>query len=223
MAKTGRKQRRGDSQLRAEKSWQAMGAAVCNSDIMGDDALIIGFAGHKFVKIAVIGSVCAALAGCGQLRQNRAASAGPAVSLGGPVDGAAPTPAQVAAASQLGRDARAPRSTVWDLFTNADNPNDTVAVNRYIWNASLDILNFLPIESVDPFTGVIVTGYGTPPGGGQSYRATVLVQDPALDARSLKLSLQTRGGGAVALSTLRAVEDAILSRARQLRIADSGL
>ena len=42
-------------------------------------------------------------------------------------------------------------------------PNDTVAVNRYLWNASLEVLNFLPIQSVDPFTGVIVTGYGTPP------------------------------------------------------------
>ena len=85
------------------------------------------------------------------------------------------------------------------------------------------MLNFLPIESVDPFTGVIVTGYGVPPGGGRAYRATILVQDPALDARSLKLSLQTKGGGAVAPATQSAVEDAILSRARQLRIADSKL
>ena len=128
-----------------------------------------------------------------------------------------------AAAIQAGRDPSAPRSTVWDLFSNADNPNKIVNVNKYIWNAALDVLNFLPIESVDPFTGVIVTGYGVPPGGGRSYRATILVQDPALDARSLKLSLQTKGGGAVAPATLRAVEDAILSRARQLRIADSKL
>jgi hypothetical protein len=202
-----------------EKSWQAWGAALCRGHILGGGTVNIAFAQHKFVKIGIIGVVCAALAGCGQMRQ----SVGGTISAGGPVEGVEPTPAQVAAASQLGRDASAPRSTVWDLFSNADNPNSTVAVNRYIWNASLDVLNFLPIESVDPFTGVIVTGYGTPPGGGQSYRATVLVQDPALDARSLKLSLQTRGGGAVAPATLRAVEDAILSRARQLRIADSGL
>jgi hypothetical protein len=96
-------------------------------------------------------------------------------------------------------------------------------VNKYIWAASLDVLNFLPIESVDPFTGVIVTGYGTPPGGGGSYRATIYVQDPALDARSLKLAMQGRGGGAVAPDTIRAIEDAILTRARQLRIQDSKL
>ena len=114
-------------------------------------------------------------------------------------------------------------STLWDLFSDADNPNTTVVVNKYIWQASLEVLNFLPIESVDPFTGVIVTGYGRPPGGGRAYRATIYVQDPALDARSLKLALQGQGGGAVAPETVRAVEDAILTRARQLRVRDSKL
>jgi len=99
---------------------------------------------------------------------------------------------------------------------------ESVAVNRYLWAASLDVLNFLPISSVDPFTGVIVTGFGTPPGGSRSYRATVYITDPALDARSLNVALQSRGG-AVAIETQRAVEDAILSRARQLRIADGAL
>ena len=61
-----------------------------------------------------------------------------------------------------------------------------------------------------------------PPGSSQAYRATVQVRDPALDARSLNLSLLTRSGP-VALETQRAVEDAILARARQLRIADGAL
>lgn len=116
-----------------------------------------------------------------------------------------------------------PRATIFDLFNKNTDPNVTVRVNKYIWNASLDVLNFLPIQSVDPFTGVIVTGYGTPPGGGRSYRATIYVQDPALDARSLKLSLQGSNGASVAPETVNAVEDAILNRARQLRIADSHL
>ncbi|MBV1904088.1 MAG: DUF3576 domain-containing protein, partial [Marinosulfonomonas sp.] len=87
---------------------------------------------------------------------------------------------------------------------------------------SLDVLSFLPVQSADPFTGVIVTGYGTPPGGGRAYRATIFVNDPALDARSLNVSLHTRGGPA-STATVRAVEDAILTRARQLRIGDSRL
>ncbi|MRX49720.1 DUF3576 domain-containing protein [Paracoccus sp. S-4012] len=115
------------------------------------------------------------------------------------------------------------QSTVWDLFSNRQDPNVTTAVNKYLWNASLEVLNFLPIQSVDPFTGVIVTGYGTPPGGGRAYRATIKIADPALDARSLQLALEGPGGAAVAPGTVQAVEDAIFTRARQLRIRDGQL
>ncbi|MCA0929320.1 DUF3576 domain-containing protein [Ruegeria profundi] len=114
------------------------------------------------------------------------------------------------------------RSTIWDVFNTADAEQVT-NVNRYLWAASLDVLNFLPVQEIDPFTGVIVTGYGTPPGGGRQYRATVHISDPALAARSLRVALQTSGGNPVSAATTRAVEDAILSRARQLRIADNKL
>ena len=110
------------------------------------------------------------------------------------------------------------RETIWDAFGPQQN-EQKVQVNRYLWRASLDILDFLPVQSVDPFTGVIVTGYGTPPGSGRAYRATIHISDPALDARSLNVALQSRNG-AVGPDTTRAVEDAILTRARQLRIAD---
>ena len=107
---------------------------------------------------------------------------------------------------------------------NAPTPRgaENVAVNRYLWAASLDVLSFLPVQSADPFTGVISTGFGTPPGSGRAYRATIQVTDPALDARALSVALQSRNGP-VALETQRAIEDAILSRARQLRIADGAL
>lgn len=114
------------------------------------------------------------------------------------------------------------QSTVWDLFSNAQPPGVTVEVNKYLWNASLEILDFLPIQSVDPFSGVVVTGFGTPPGGGRAYRAAILINDPALDARSLNVALMTNSGPADR-ETIRAVEDAILTRARQLRIRDRGL
>ncbi|TNJ46275.1 DUF3576 domain-containing protein [Phaeobacter sp. B1627] len=117
-----------------------------------------------------------------------------------------------------GRDVREDRTTIWEAF-GPRKSEQRVQVNRYLWAASLEVLDFLPVDSVDPFTGVIVTGYGTPPGGGRSYRATVHIKDPALEARSLNVALQSRGG-AVSAQTARAVEDAILSRARQLRMAD---
>lgn len=104
--------------------------------------------------------------------------------------------------------------SLFDVFKGG---KDEVKVNRFLWTASLEVLNFLPVQAADPFTGIITTGYGTPPGGGRAYRATILISDPALDARSLNVALQTRNGP-VSAGTQRAVEDAILNRARQLRI-----
>ncbi|MEP3344950.1 MAG: DUF3576 domain-containing protein [Litoreibacter sp.] len=114
-------------------------------------------------------------------------------------------------------------SRLGDLFSNNSDPNVTLKVNKYLWRASLDVLNFMPIEAADPFTGTLALGYGRPQGGGRAYRATVFITDPALDARSLRVSLQGAGGAAVSTQTARAVEDAILTRARQLRIADGKL
>ena len=114
------------------------------------------------------------------------------------------------------------RTTIWDVF-GPDTSEQVTNVNRYLWAASLDVLNFLPVREVDPFTGVILTDYGRPPGGGRQYRATIHIKDPALAARSLSVSLQTSGGVPVSAATNRAIEDAILSRARQLRITDNRL
>nr|WP_071674427.1 DUF3576 domain-containing protein [Nioella nitratireducens] len=159
-------------------------------------------------KVTVVVLALAALAGCSRLG-------------GGALDNemSPETRAQLIANGAI---ADPNRSTLLDLFTNADDPNVTVEVNRYLWNATLEILDFMPIDAADPFSGVIVYGYGTPPGGGRAYRATVYITDPALDARSLRVALQSRGGP-VSRDTSRAVEDAILTRARQLRIRDGDL
>ena len=111
--------------------------------------------------------------------------------------------------------------TIFDLL----NPNDSgrdLAVNKYLWRASLDVLSFLPIEAADPFTGVIVYGYGTAPGSSRAYRATVAITDPALDARALRVSVRSRGGAASA-ELERQIENAILSRARELRISRANI
>ena len=175
--------------------------------------------GHLARASAVTLSVSLFLAGCG----GGGGSLGSAGSGGsGNIFGPRSPGAAESQRQQRVREEAQERETIWDLFRNAEDPNITLEVNKYIWNASLDILSFLPIEAADPFSGVIVTGFGTPPGGGRAYRATVLVRDPALDARSLEVSLSTRNGPASA-ETVRSVEDAILTRARQLRIQDANL
>lgn len=171
---------------------------------------------ERTLKFTLILALCAAVAACGGRRQG-----GGGGGVFGRVTVGTPFPE---GGANLGAEAAATnysRSSLLDALRPGKN-DQTVNVNRYIWAATLDVLNFLPVQSVDPFTGVIVTGYGTPPGGGRSYRATVHVRDPALDARSLNVSLQSRGG-AVSAGTVRAVEDAILARARQMRIQDRKL
>lgn len=155
-------------------------------------------------------AILAVTAGCGTFGGNRSQRA--------PVE--TPSSEEIIRDLELERGIRRPSGTVWDLFKARDEVGQVGAVNRYIWNAALDVLDFLPVQSVDPFTGVITTGFGTPPGGGQAYRATVLISDPALDARSLNLALHTRSGP-VDPATVRAVEDAILTRARQIRSQDA--
>ncbi|MBC6442560.1 MAG: DUF3576 domain-containing protein [Rhodobacteraceae bacterium] len=113
------------------------------------------------------------------------------------------------------------RETILDVFLAPDQ-NVNIRVNRFLWQAALETLDFLPLEMADPFSGVLIFGRGRAPGGTQTYRATVLVQDPALDARSLKVSVHSRGGPASA-ETTRRIEEAILTRARQLRIRQNAL
>ncbi|MBM7067159.1 DUF3576 domain-containing protein [Actibacterium sp. 188UL27-1] len=168
----------------------------------------------KIVRLSGMAALITTLAACGGGGSNPFGGDSGLLRRGNAPDNRSITERQVAENTR--------QSTILDLFTNADDPKVTVEVNKYLWNASLDVLNFLPIQSVDPFSGVITTGFGTPPGGGRAYRATVLVQDPALEARSLKVALATRGGP-VSAETQRAVEDAILTRARQLRLRDADL
>jgi hypothetical protein len=106
-----------------------------------------------------------------------------------------------------------------DLFASGD---EIGSVNKYLWQASLEVLNFLPINSADPFSGVIVFGKGKAPGSSQIYDATIYISNPALDARSLSVSVRS-SNGIVSFEAKREIESAILSRARQLRLKELDL
>lgn len=164
------------------------------------------------IKMAVIGvSAALALTACGGSKSGSSAGIGKSIR-----DSDAKAPVSDREAERLERNGK-----LSDLFTNS-RADEVGAINKYLWHASLDVLSFLPIESADPFTGVITFGNGRAPGSSQVYRATVLITDPALDARSLKVSVSTARGAASA-ETQRQIENAILSRARQLRISRAKL
>src|SRR4249920_3799931 len=111
---------------------------------------------------------------------------------------------------------------------NEDNGGG-VAVNAYLWRASLDTINFIPLVSADPFGGVIITDWYTPaetPNERMKVQVTIL--DRELRADGVRVSVfkqQTapKGGNWVYAQvdprTNIDIENAILTRARQLRIA----
>jgi len=107
-----------------------------------------------------------------------------------------------------------------DLFKSGGD--EIGSVNKYLWQASLEVLSFLPINSADPFSGIIVFGKGKAPGSSQAYDATVYISDPALDARSLSVTVRS-SNGIISSAAKREIESAILSRARQLRLKELDL
>jgi hypothetical protein len=59
-----------------------------------------------------------------------------------------------------------------------------VAVNAFLWRASLDTINFIPLVSADPFGGVIITDWYTPaetPNERMKVQITILDRDLRAD------------------------------------------
>lgn len=101
-----------------------------------------------------------------------------------------------------------------------------LGVNAYLWRASLDTVSFMPITSADPFGGTIVTDWYTDPRDPSSrYKLNVYILGRELRSDGIKVSVfrqvQGRGGWSDSpppptMGT--ALEDTILTKARQLRI-----
>lgn len=105
-----------------------------------------------------------------------------------------------------------------------------LGVNAYLWRATLDTLAFMPLASADPFGGVIITDWYTPPGAsGERFKATAYVMGRQLRSDGVRVSVfrQVRGGNSwvdapVAASTGAELEDRVLARARELRSQTAG-
>ena len=106
----------------------------------------------------------------------------------------------------------------------------TVGVNSYLWHASLDTLSFMPLASADPFGGVIITDwYSSPQDINERLKVTIYILDRRLRADGIRIAVfrQTRSNegwvdAAVNADTSVKLEDAILTRARELRLASAG-
>ena len=112
-------------------------------------------------------------------------------------------------------------------ITSTSGGKMTLGVNQYLWHASLDTLRFMPLQSADPFGGVIITDwYSAPELPNERMRVTVYILDRNLRADALKISVfrQTHSADGwvdaqVNPDTATKLEDDILTRARELRLA----
>ncbi|MBI1197355.1 MAG: DUF3576 domain-containing protein [Phenylobacterium sp.] len=111
-------------------------------------------------------------------------------------------------------------------------PGDNAAaigVNGYLWRAALDTLAFMPLQSADPYGGVIVTDwYANPEKPDERFKCTVYILDARLRADGLNVAVfkQNRDASGnwvdapTASQTETDIENSILTRARQLRLSN---
>lgn len=107
-----------------------------------------------------------------------------------------------------------------------DNAGSGIGVNSYLWRATLDTVSFMPLASADPFGGVILTDWYAPPSSPRErlkINAFIMGRELRSDAIQVKVFRQVKSGGdwqdsSVAENTESKLEDAILTRARQIRV-----
>lgn len=119
----------------------------------------------------------------------------------------------------------------FELFSLGEPSNpgqgSGIAVNAFLWRASLDTLAFMPLASADPFGGVIITDWYNPSESpNERFKITVYILDRALRSDGIRANVfRQQKTGTDSWVDARAdeamgkdLEDVILTRARQIRI-----
>jgi hypothetical protein len=106
------------------------------------------------------------------------------------------------------------------------NNGGGLGVNSYLWRASLDTISFMPVNSADPFGGVIITDWHAPEASpNERLKLNVYILGKSLRADGIRVSVFRQVLGSdrvwrdaiVPESTKVKIEDSILTRARQIR------
>ncbi len=101
-----------------------------------------------------------------------------------------------------------------------------VTVNSFLWRGALDAVSFMPLASADPFGGVILTDWYAPEDSKERFKVNVFILGKQLRSDGIRVRVfkQVKSGNAwkdvdASEQTARDLEDTILTRARQLRVA----
>jgi hypothetical protein len=106
-----------------------------------------------------------------------------------------------------------------------DNAPSGLGVNAYLWRGALDTLSFMPLASADPFGGVIITDWYTPPSSSdERFKASAYILGRELRSDGVRVAIfrQVLQNGQwvdapVSPVTVGEIENKVLSRARELR------
>ena len=106
----------------------------------------------------------------------------------------------------------------------------SMAVNAFLWRASLDTVSFIPLDIVDPIGGVITTQwYEDTNNSNERIKLTIYIKDRRLRADGVSVNvfrevmLTDRWVKAdINPHTANLIEASILTKARELRIGTQG-
>jgi len=106
----------------------------------------------------------------------------------------------------------------------------SMAVNAFLWRASLDTVSFIPLDIVDPIGGVITTQwYKDTSNANERIKLTIYIKDRRLRADGVSVNvfrevmLTDRWVKAdINPDTANLIEASILTKARELRIGTQG-
>ena len=112
----------------------------------------------------------------------------------------------------------------------ASSAQQGIGVNAFLWRATLDTLAFMPLLTADPWGGVVnYDWYVNPQTPNERFKATVFILDTRLRADALNVTVTKEvrdavGGwtsAPVAAQTEADLENAILTKARQLNLSNA--
>ena len=170
---------------------------------------------RKFAVPATVALSLLTLAGCSGVKTSAADINSPLVPQGS-------SPAQVAESS----------SGTLFTFGKGSSGGGTaqatqIQVNAYLWRATLSTLAFMPLVSADPFGGVVITDWYTPPATpGERFKVNAYILGRELTADAIQVSVfhQTQQNGQwidtpADPATAAGLEDRILADAANLQAA----
>ena len=161
------------------------------------------------LKYVALAATAAVLVGCGSDRTYQAAPSG------GRDRDAAPSDSALSGAGP------------GNALFGSKRDSESVAINAFLWRASLDTIAFMPLASADPFGGVILTDWYAPPETpDERFKVNVYILSRVLRADGLKITVfrqqrDTTGqwrDAAIGAEVATEFENAVLTRARDLRL-----